>query len=143
MSEPSADPLQVSPEPVLPLILAVASGKGGVGKTMLTVACAYELSLGGPTLVIDLDFFNRGLSGLFRGRRDVGLIARPRFWVPSMGLLPLPGRSSKSNTSSTTSLILISSPTNSFASKIGQLKISPSNCAISFGALSNYAALVL
>jgi cellulose biosynthesis protein BcsQ len=46
---------------------------------MLSVACAYEFSLGGPTLVIDLDFFNRGLSGLFRGRRDVGLIARPRF----------------------------------------------------------------
>ena len=79
MSEPAADLLPVPPEPVPPLILAVASGKGGVGKTMLTVACAYEFSLGGATLVIDLDFFNRGLSGLFRGRRDVGLIARPRF----------------------------------------------------------------
>src|SRR5215475_8929562 len=79
MSERSADVLPVPPEPGPPVILALASGKGGVGKTMLTVACAYEFSLGGPTLVIDLDFFNRGLSGLFRGRRDVGLIARPRF----------------------------------------------------------------
>jgi MinD-like ATPase involved in chromosome partitioning or flagellar assembly len=79
MSEPSADLLPAPPERLPLLILAVASGKGGVGKTMLTVACAYELSLGGPTLVIDLDFFNRGLSGLFRGQADVGLIARPRF----------------------------------------------------------------
>jgi cellulose biosynthesis protein BcsQ len=60
-----------------PAILAVASGKGGVGKTMVTVACAFELSQAVPTLVIDLDFFNRGLSGLFHGRRVVGLIARP------------------------------------------------------------------
>jgi Mrp family chromosome partitioning ATPase len=31
-------------------ILAVASGKGGVGKTMLTVAAAHELSLATPTI---------------------------------------------------------------------------------------------
>jgi cellulose biosynthesis protein BcsQ len=82
VSESSADIALAAPEPIPPLILAVASGKGGVGKTMLAVACAYELSLGGATLVIDLDFFNRGLSGLLRGRRDVGLIARPRFLDP-------------------------------------------------------------
>ncbi len=46
--------------------LAVASGKGGVGKTMLSVALAYELSQNAPTLIIDLDFFNRGLTGLLR-----------------------------------------------------------------------------
>src|SRR4029450_4561087 len=85
MSEPSADLLPAPPERLPLLILAVASGKGGVGKTMLTVACAYELSLGGPTLVIDLDFFNRGLSGLFRGRKEIGLIARPRFLDPAEG----------------------------------------------------------
>jgi MinD-like ATPase involved in chromosome partitioning or flagellar assembly len=60
-------------------VLAVASGKGGVGKTMISVACAYELSLSVPTLLIDLDFFNRGLSGLLRERREVGLVARPRY----------------------------------------------------------------
>ena len=51
-----------------PLILAITSGKGGVGKTMLTVACAHELSRVRRTLLVDLDFFNRGLSGLFRER---------------------------------------------------------------------------
>jgi cellulose biosynthesis protein BcsQ len=49
-----------------PLIISIASGKGGVGKTMLTVATADELSRQSKTLVVDLDFFNRGLSGLFR-----------------------------------------------------------------------------
>src|SRR4051812_27284614 len=49
-----------------PLIIALTSGKGGVGKTMLTVACAFELSYTSKTLLVDLDFFNRGLSGLFR-----------------------------------------------------------------------------
>ena len=48
-----------------PTILAFLSGKGGVGKTMLAAASAYELSRLRPTLVLDLDFFNRGLSGLF------------------------------------------------------------------------------
>ena len=47
-----------------PYILAVVSGKGGVGKTMLSVAIASELSRGVRTLLIDLDFFNRGLTGL-------------------------------------------------------------------------------
>jgi cellulose biosynthesis protein BcsQ len=47
-----------------PTILTFVSGKGGVGKTMLAVATAKELADVQPTLVIDLDFFNRGLSGL-------------------------------------------------------------------------------
>jgi cellulose biosynthesis protein BcsQ len=48
-----------------PLIIAVVSGKGGVGKTMLSVAIANELAQGRKTLLLDLDFFNRGLTGLF------------------------------------------------------------------------------
>lgn len=47
-----------------PLILTVVSGKGGVGKTMLSVALANELSKARPTLLVDLDFFNRGVTGL-------------------------------------------------------------------------------
>ncbi|HEV7404639.1 MAG TPA: hypothetical protein VGO11_16985 [Chthoniobacteraceae bacterium] len=62
-----------------PLIIAIASGKGGVGKTMLSVACAYELSLGGPTLLLDLDFFNRGLAGLFSQGEIIAEVARPDF----------------------------------------------------------------
>ena len=48
-----------------PLVIAVVSGKGGVGKTMLAVAIATEMARGCKTLLIDLDFFNRGLTGLF------------------------------------------------------------------------------
>jgi cellulose biosynthesis protein BcsQ len=48
-----------------PLVIAVASGKGGVGKTMLSVAIANEMARARRTLLLDLDFFNRGLTGLF------------------------------------------------------------------------------
>jgi len=48
-----------------PSIISVVSGKGGVGKTMLSVAIANELAAGRRTLLLDLDFFNRGLTGLF------------------------------------------------------------------------------
>jgi cellulose biosynthesis protein BcsQ len=48
-----------------PQIIAVVSGKGGVGKTMLSVAIANELARAKKTLLLDLDFFNRGLTGLF------------------------------------------------------------------------------
>jgi cellulose biosynthesis protein BcsQ len=65
--------------PPTPLIIAVASGKGGVGKTMLTVACAHELSLAKRTLLVDLDFFNRGLSGLLREGKEVGRVTPPSF----------------------------------------------------------------
>jgi len=48
-----------------PHIIAVVSGRGGVGKTMLAVALAAELARGRKTLLFNLDFFNRGLTGLF------------------------------------------------------------------------------
>ena len=57
--------------------LAVASGKGGVGKTMLSVALAYELSQNAATLIIDLDFFNRGLTGLLRSGKIIKDLQAP------------------------------------------------------------------
>jgi cellulose biosynthesis protein BcsQ len=48
-----------------PKIITIVSGKGGVGKTMLAVAIATEISRKKRTLLIDFDFFNRGLTGLF------------------------------------------------------------------------------
>ena len=62
-----------------PTIISVVSGKGGVGKTMLSVAVARELSLHGPTLVLDLDFFNRGLSGLMTQARPKFPVSPPEF----------------------------------------------------------------
>jgi len=63
-----------------PLTISFMSGKGGVGKTMLAVACAKELSLRKRTLIIDLDFFNRGLTGLLgEGIRNCGQIEKPGF----------------------------------------------------------------
>ena len=47
-------------------ILSFASGKGGTGKTTLALAFAYELSKSGRTLLVDLDFFNRGMTGLLK-----------------------------------------------------------------------------
>jgi len=62
-----------------PLVIALVSGKGGVGKTMLSVAVAKELAISNRTLIIDLDFFNRGLTGLL-GRGDLACeIDKPGF----------------------------------------------------------------
>jgi len=62
-----------------PLVLAFLSGKGGVGKTMLAVAAARELARGQRTLLIDLDFFNRGLTGLMPQGKLLGQLSPPLF----------------------------------------------------------------
>lgn len=60
------------------LLISIVSGKGGVGKTMLAVAVARELSTNVRTLIVDLDFFNRGLTGLMRHGRVLRQINPPR-----------------------------------------------------------------
>ena len=62
-----------------PVVVAFVSGKGGVGKTMLSVAFAKELSRANKTLLVDLDFFNRGLTGLLLSGRQAGDIEKPDF----------------------------------------------------------------
>ena len=62
-----------------PTILAFVSGKGGVGKTMVAAAFARELAASSPTLLIDLDAFNRGLTGLMRDGEYVVEVQRPAF----------------------------------------------------------------
>ena len=62
------------------LTVAYVSGKGGVGKTMLALAAAKELAGANRTLIVDLDYFNRGATGLLRGgTRLVTQVAAPRF----------------------------------------------------------------
>lgn len=68
-----------------PLILSFVSGKGGVGKTMLAVAAANELAQVCPTLVLDLDLFNRGLSGMFIRSTIEKPIAPPSFLSSANG----------------------------------------------------------
>jgi MinD-like ATPase involved in chromosome partitioning or flagellar assembly len=66
-------------------IISIVSGKGGVGKTMLAVAIANELAQKSRTILFDLDFFNRGLSGLFAsalGASPQKRIAPPAFLSP-------------------------------------------------------------
>ena len=60
-------------------VLAFVSGKGGVGKTTLAAAVAHELSAGTRTLVLDLDFFNRGLSALLTKGDAVEHVESPPF----------------------------------------------------------------
>lgn len=62
-----------------PTVISFVSGKGGVGKTMLAVAAANELSHAQSTLVLDLDFFNRGLSGMFIQGQNVQRVKPPSF----------------------------------------------------------------
>jgi cellulose biosynthesis protein BcsQ len=64
---------------VHPLVVAFVSGKGGVGKTMLAVAFAKETSVEKHTLLLDLDFFNRGLTGLMPHGRQLCGIDPPTF----------------------------------------------------------------
>lgn len=62
-----------------PLTVSFVSGKGGVGKTMLAVAFAHEISRNARTLLLDLDFFNRGLTGLMRHGTNAQQVAPPDF----------------------------------------------------------------
>ena len=62
-----------------PLVVAFMSGKGGVGKTMLAAAFAYEAARAKKTLLLDLDFFNRGLTGLLQHGEQAATVARPDF----------------------------------------------------------------
>ena len=62
-----------------PLIIAFASGKGGVGKTMLAVAAGVELSHVRRILILDIDFFNRGLTGLFIRGKNLQEVSSPEF----------------------------------------------------------------
>jgi cellulose biosynthesis protein BcsQ len=64
-----------------PLVVAIASGKGGVGKTMLAAAIAKELSRRRRTLLVDLDFFNRGLAGLLPPGEQLAALPKPSFLV--------------------------------------------------------------
>ena len=57
------------------LTVTIASGKGGAGKTTVATAIGYELSRARTTLFVDLDFFNRGLTGLLV-REDTAPITR-------------------------------------------------------------------
>lgn len=69
-----------------PLIISFVSGKGGVGKTMLSVSFSREISNSYKTLVIDLDFFNRGLSGLLKDGEFVAAINKPSFLSPEKNI---------------------------------------------------------
>jgi cellulose biosynthesis protein BcsQ len=60
--------------------IAVVSGKGGAGKTMLAVAITHELALRSRTLIVDLDAFNRGLSGLLRNGKKIADVPAPDFF---------------------------------------------------------------
>lgn len=62
-----------------PVVVSFISGKGGVGKTMLATAFARELSKGSRTLMIDFDFFNRGLTGLLPPGKSFNFLSRPSF----------------------------------------------------------------
>ncbi len=62
--------------------IAVVSGKGGAGKTMLSMAITHELALRSRILIVDLDVFNRGLSGLLTQGKKVADVPVPRFLTP-------------------------------------------------------------
>ena len=62
-----------------PLIVSVASGKGGVGKTRISLGLACDFARSFKTLIVDLDFFNRGMTGLLPKGRHVRWIDGPAF----------------------------------------------------------------
>lgn len=62
--------------------IAVVSGKGGAGKTMLSMAITHELAIRSRTLILDLDIFNRGLSGLLKTGKKIADVPTPAFMLP-------------------------------------------------------------
>lgn len=68
--------------------LAIASGKGGVGKTTLAMSIGYELSLARKTLLVDLDFFNRGMTGTLGAGETQGTIPALSFDGETVGSEP-------------------------------------------------------
>jgi cellulose biosynthesis protein BcsQ len=57
-----------------PHIIAVVSGKGGVSKTVFSANLAAIAATASPTVLVDLDFPNQGLSGLF--------VEKHQGWMP-------------------------------------------------------------
>src|SRR5271157_2094806 len=47
-----------------PPVFCVTSGKGGVGKTSITLCLARQIAQACRVLIVDLDYFNRGATGL-------------------------------------------------------------------------------
>ena len=62
--------MTVSTKDPVPFCIAVVSGKGGVGKTMLASNVAWVCGQLDTTLLIDLDFQNQGATGLFKPHFD-------------------------------------------------------------------------
>ena len=55
-----------------PFVIAILSGKGGVGKTTISLNLAKQLSHRGPVWLIDIDLFNRGAtSALWASERGL------------------------------------------------------------------------
>lgn len=65
---------------MIPRSIAVVSGKGGAGKTMLSMAITHELAIRARTLIVDLDVFNRGLSGLLKQGKKISDVPIPEFF---------------------------------------------------------------
>jgi len=57
-----------------PFVIAILSGKGGVGKTTISLNLAKELASRGPVWLIDIDLFNRGsTSALWESEKGMPL----------------------------------------------------------------------
>ena len=70
---PNVPPIILPPPLAVPsasgvCIICIASGKGGVGKTSVSLSLARQISRKTKLLIVDLDYFNRGATGLLVGR---------------------------------------------------------------------------
>src|SRR5436305_568278 len=71
------------------LIIAIASGKGGVGKTALAANLAFAFSEMADTLLIDLDLHNQGATSLLTGFSDpAGLDLASALMLPETATIP-------------------------------------------------------